>query len=418
MYHAQTLVEFVLVGLFGVVCFATVWAGLFETYAVLAAVGVARRARSRPRHLQPWVSYAVQAVGAVMVALALIWPYYLAPLVWGSLTFLIDPWNYRLGARSLLRDVADGRGDVIVRCLAAGLVCGLLWESLNYIAPQGWIYTVRCLEELKLFEMPVLGFLGFPALALDAFAVWAAISFWLYGNATWEDTCDGGAALALAPRPIMPARGRAALLPFHLLLWSIVVVFGQTVSLGSFEVRLEDLARQLPAAVPEVLRAHGIRRPRQLLHAVEEPQQRVTLQEAVGLDDDDMSALLDETRLYTFKGIGAHHGRLLQRMGIERVDQLRDADPEALYARLQYLRGQERFPALRLGMVRVWVTAARQRGVGAPEPQTSSSARNLGHPRPGSMSHLAVRYGGTRLRAGWLRVWLLPRRLIPEHGAC
>jgi hypothetical protein len=321
------------------------------------------------------VSYALQGVGVVMVALALIWPYYLAPLVWGSLTFLIDPWNYRLGARSLLRHVADGRCDVIVRCLAAGLVCGLVWESLNYIAPQQWIYTVRGLEELKLFEMPVLGFLGFPALALDAFAAWAAISFWLYGNATWEDDDDGGAALDPAPRPVMPARRRAALLPLHVLLWSVVVVFGQTVSLGSFEVRLEDLGRQLSAAVPDVLRAHGIRRPRQLLNALEEPQQKASLQEVVDLDDDDMSALLEETRLYTFKGIGAHHGRLLQSMGIERVDQLRDADPESLCARLQHLRGQHRFPALRLGMVRVWVTAARQRGVRSPEQETSSSAR-------------------------------------------
>ncbi len=371
VYHAQTLVEFTLVGLFGVVCFATVWAGLFETYAALAALGIARRSRSRPRRLKPWVSYALQGVGAVMVALAVIWPYSLAPLVWGSLTFLLDPWNYRLGARSLLRDVADGRDDVIVRCLAAGLVCGLVWESLNYVAPQQWIYTVRGLEAFKLFEMPVLGFLGFPALALDSFAAWAAISFWLYGNATWEDAGDGGTALDLDPRPVTPVRTRAALLPLHILLWGVVVVFGQTVSLGSFEVRLEDLGRQLPAAVPDVLRAHGIRRPRQLLNALEEPRRKAALQDVLDFDDDDMSALLDETRLYTFKGIGADHGRLLQSMGIERVDQLRDADPESVYAHLRQLRGRHRFPALRLGMVRVWVTAARQRGEAQRDAETT-----------------------------------------------
>ncbi len=89
---------------FAAAAFATVFMGLFETYEVLTALELASRVEIRPRQLAPWVSYGVQSLGAVMVTLSLAFSYYLAPLVWGSLTFLVDPWNYRRGARSILAD--------------------------------------------------------------------------------------------------------------------------------------------------------------------------------------------------------------------------------------------------------------------------------------------------------------------------
>ena len=52
--------------------------------------------------------------------------------------------------------------------LAAGLVCGLWWEAWNYFAITRWVYIFPVLNFWKVFEMPVLGFLGFPAFALEA----------------------------------------------------------------------------------------------------------------------------------------------------------------------------------------------------------------------------------------------------------
>ena len=46
--------------------------------------------------------------------------------------------------------------------LASGAVCGVLWEFWNYWATARWTYTVPYLGDVKLFEMPVLGYLGFP----------------------------------------------------------------------------------------------------------------------------------------------------------------------------------------------------------------------------------------------------------------
>jgi hypothetical protein len=51
--------------------------------------------------------------------------------------------------------------------LAAGLICGLWWEAWNYFAITKWVYTLPVLNFWKVFEMPLLGFLGFPPFALE-----------------------------------------------------------------------------------------------------------------------------------------------------------------------------------------------------------------------------------------------------------
>jgi hypothetical protein len=57
--------------------------------------------------------------------------------------------------------------------LLAGAFCGFLWELWNFRAGAKWIYTVPHLGFLKVFEMPLLGFLGFPPFALECYAMTA-----------------------------------------------------------------------------------------------------------------------------------------------------------------------------------------------------------------------------------------------------
>jgi hypothetical protein len=95
------------------------------------------------------------------------------------------------------------------------------------------------------------------------------------------------------------------------------------------------------------------------LEIKEDADRRSKLQEALGLSGEELEEVLQEVRLFTFKGIGYHHGKLLHRAGIRRLEELAEAEPEALHDTLQRLRCGEQFPALRLTMVRVWVFAAR-----------------------------------------------------------
>ena len=105
---------------------------------------------------------------------------YLAAPVWLGFILLIDPLNARAGNESIIGDWARGHSDRLVNLLAAGLICGVLWEFWNYWSGTKWIYNVPILPEVKLFEMPVLGFGGFPPFAVECFAIYVAIRrlFW------------------------------------------------------------------------------------------------------------------------------------------------------------------------------------------------------------------------------------------------
>jgi hypothetical protein len=114
--------------------------------------------------------------GILLLLLPLVFPspYVFAP-VWIGAIFLLEPLNYRLGKLSLLRDLEKGEWTNFYAVLLGGYVCGLLWEFWNYWAFTKWIYTVPILPQIRIFEMPVLGFLGFGPFALECYV---AVNLW------------------------------------------------------------------------------------------------------------------------------------------------------------------------------------------------------------------------------------------------
>jgi len=112
------------------------------------------------------------AFGMAMLIFPLIWPKYFFPLIWGSLFFLLEPAVQVWGGHSLLQDWREGRWKKTISLLSAGLICGLFWEGSNFSAGAKWQYTVPFVGFLKIFEMPILGFLGFPAFALELYVMY------------------------------------------------------------------------------------------------------------------------------------------------------------------------------------------------------------------------------------------------------
>ena len=116
------------------------------------------------------------AAGAAMLVSPFVVPAevarYLAAPVWLGFIFLFDPVNERLGADSIAADFRAGRVERIVNLALAGLLCGLLWEFWNYWSRAKWHYTVPIMEHTKIFEMPLPGYLGFPAFAVECFAMY------------------------------------------------------------------------------------------------------------------------------------------------------------------------------------------------------------------------------------------------------
>ena len=158
--------------------FATIFPALFLTATVLRA-RVFRRVRVRPWRPPRATLRALVVVGAVAAVLPLVvvsaW---LVPLVWAAFTLLLEPLNARAGRPSWLADLGRGDASRLAALLAAGVVCGALWEFWNYWAATKWTYSVPYLGHVKVLEMPVLGYLGFPPFALECFAMYQ----WLRGR--------------------------------------------------------------------------------------------------------------------------------------------------------------------------------------------------------------------------------------------
>ena len=200
--------------------FATIWPGIFETASLLGAIGKRRRGDRGPHNpgsamdaasveaskpenrtghqgnspeltSQPanrsqemnacreLARFEILSVvsGALLLVLPLVLPQnirpYLFGAVWLGFLFLLDPINYRMGAESLWRDLEQGQRSRLFSLLGSGLICGIFWEFWNFWAQARWVYTFPIFPGLRVFAMPLPGYLGFPPFAVECFTLFA-----------------------------------------------------------------------------------------------------------------------------------------------------------------------------------------------------------------------------------------------------
>jgi hypothetical protein len=187
--------------------FATIWPAIFEAAELAAVIRataprlVGRVAFSASFALPaPPVPPALSRVSLTTAIVMLVSPFlvpediarYLAAPVWLGFVLLLDPINRRLGAEVLTRDRA-------VNLALGGLLCGILWEFWNYWARAKWHYTVPIMADVKIFEMPLLGYFGFPPFALECFTMYVFVRR--------AFTRLGRPIALLAPASVVPAWG-------------------------------------------------------------------------------------------------------------------------------------------------------------------------------------------------------------------
>lgn len=107
--------------------------------------------------------------GAAMLGATLIWPTYCYPLVWVGGVFLLEGVCIRLGRTSLLTSLRQGDWRPWMSLWCAVLICGFFWEMWNVRSYPKWIYHIPGVGFWKLFEMPVLGYLGYLPFGLEIF---------------------------------------------------------------------------------------------------------------------------------------------------------------------------------------------------------------------------------------------------------
>ena len=116
------------------------------------------------------------AAGLAMLALLLAFPRQGFPFVWMWGVFALDPLLHRLGRRSFIGDLERGDWRPWVSLWLGGLLCGFFWELWNLWSYPKWIYHVPYVGFAKVFEMPVLGYLGYLPFAMELWLLaWLAL---------------------------------------------------------------------------------------------------------------------------------------------------------------------------------------------------------------------------------------------------
>jgi len=281
------------------------------------------------------------ALGAATLGATLALPRYLHPLTWGAVWLIAEPRLYRTDpAASLFGDMRRGEWGRIARLLVAGLLAGVLWEAFNAHARGQWIYTVPFLERLKVFEMPLVGFLGFPFFALE---VWSLYHL-------------------LAPRthagPLLASAAFAVAVLLGIDRWTV----------SSTVPRLADLPGVSTRAIAE-LRQAGLD---DVFRIARLPSDE--LARRAGLDTNEARGAQRAAELVTLRGIGTQHAADLMAGGITTVAGLAAATPESIY------RAARRGPRPTLAEVREWMRAARNSV--SDLPVSAGAATAPGSPEP------------------------------------
>jgi hypothetical protein len=155
--------------------FATITPVIFMTAALIESFDWFQQ-NSRPIRLGRSKETASIVLGAALLLIPLAAPKhigsYLFGLVWIGFLFLLDPINHRIRLPSFQGDFEQGNRGRLYSFLAAGWICGWLWEFWNNWARTGWIYTFPIGQQWKIFQMPAPGYLAFPVFALECFTMY------------------------------------------------------------------------------------------------------------------------------------------------------------------------------------------------------------------------------------------------------
>ncbi|MCC7415686.1 MAG: hypothetical protein IT176_00985 [Acidobacteria bacterium] len=187
--------------------FATIWPAIFEAAALIGVLRGTTAPGTGGRSAAPSIfrpgEIASIALGAAMLGTPLVAPPelrpYLAAPVWLGFIFLLDPVNRHLGGPSLAADLEQGTTGRTIDLALGGVMCGFLWEFWNFWAAAKWHYTVPIMERVKLFEMPLPGYLGFPAFALECFTMFVFVRCVC---ARWMDPARGQCRIDGCPSPV------------------------------------------------------------------------------------------------------------------------------------------------------------------------------------------------------------------------
>lgn len=146
-------------------CFSTVLPAVLSTREwLLSLTGVRRSFGSLPP-LSPRFGRippgAAVLLGVLMLAATAARPSWCYPLLWLAPLVLLCALRARRGRPQILAAFLGSDWTAPASAALAGLVCGFFWEMWNAYSLLRWAYHIPGVDRFRIFEMPLLGYLGY-----------------------------------------------------------------------------------------------------------------------------------------------------------------------------------------------------------------------------------------------------------------
>lgn len=154
------------------IAFSTVMPAVFVTAELVRSFKWVDRLGQGPRIPRSATTARVFfSAGCVLVALIGAWPNVFYPFVWGSMFCLLEPINIWTGRPSLFDRLGARDWRPVVSVALGALICGFFWEFWNSLSYPKWTYRTLGVEFLHVFEMPLLGYIGYLPFGLELLAL-------------------------------------------------------------------------------------------------------------------------------------------------------------------------------------------------------------------------------------------------------
>ncbi|HLD15416.1 MAG TPA: hypothetical protein VJB94_02455 [Candidatus Nanoarchaeia archaeon] len=153
--------------------FSTVLPAFVETVELLQTFHLFSHEKLKKSHnISKHLLHSMVSLGIIFLLLVILLPKYTFPLVWVAFYFILDPINYLHRQPSIIQHIKDRKLAIPINLFLAGIILGFFWEFWNYYAIVKWYYNIHFLGFMKVFEMPILGYLGYGPFAFELYAMY------------------------------------------------------------------------------------------------------------------------------------------------------------------------------------------------------------------------------------------------------
>ena len=156
-----------------ILAYSTVIPAFFDTVELVRCIHLFDKKKLHKKHkITKMFLHVMIFLGFLSFFVPIFIPAFTFPLVWLSFFFILDPINYLHNQPSIIKHIKDRKLVIPLSLLLAGIILGFLWEFWNYWAVRKWVYNIPFVGFFKIFEMPLLGYLGYFPFAFELYVMY------------------------------------------------------------------------------------------------------------------------------------------------------------------------------------------------------------------------------------------------------